>query len=57
MRQDTLNIRISVYWASDDVNKLTPVSVHADGRWRPLVRKIPIDLQLEKGGKLKDGLL
>ena len=25
MRQDTLNIRISVYWASDDVNKLTPL--------------------------------
>ena len=24
MRQDTLNIRISVYWASDDVNKSTP---------------------------------
>ena len=23
MRQETLNIRISVYWASDDVNKLT----------------------------------
>ena len=26
MRQDTLNIQISIYWASDDVNKLTPNS-------------------------------
>ena len=29
MRQDTLNIRISVYRASDDVNKLTPFLARA----------------------------
>ena len=31
MRQHTLNIRISVYWASDDVNKLTPYERMAGG--------------------------
>ena len=24
MHQDTLNIRVSIYWGSDDVNKLSP---------------------------------